>query len=254
MQRAIITLCIAALAIAGCDKSTGPGGAGQMTMYMVDAPAHYDAVNIVVKEVAVHSSTQGWVTINSTERTFNLLSLTNGAAAVLGSASLAVGQYTEIRLILGAGSTVVVDGQTFGLTVASGFETGIKLVHSFDIEEGARYDLLLDFDAARSIIQVGLTYVLKPTIRVQALASSASISGTVQPSSASALITATSANDTATTYATSSGAFKFVGLASATYSLTVQATQGSYRDTTLGNVAAMSGATITVGTIVLTSR
>lgn len=237
--------------IAGCDKTLGPVGKGELSMYMVDAPASYEAVTINVKEVAVHSSSQGWIVINSTPRTFNLLDLTNGAMALLGNATLDAGKYTQIRLLLDSGNTITLDGTTHPLTVPSGLQTGLKLVHNFDIEEGTRYELLLDFDAARSVIDAGGTFQLKPTIRVRALALTGAIAGTIEPASASALITAISAQDTASTFATGSGAFKLVGLNPASYAVSVHATGGSYRDTTIVNVQVTAGTTTNLGTIVL---
>jgi hypothetical protein len=246
-----IPFALFALMLTGCDRSAGPASQGHLTMYMVDAPASYDAVNINVKEVSVHSATEGWIVVNSTPRVFNLLDLTNGAMAVLGDVALDAGKYTQIRLLLESGSAVVIDGVEHELFVPSGLQTGVKLVHNFDIEEGTRYDLVLDFDAARSVVQTANTYILKPTIRVKALALTGSVEGVVQPASASPLITAVVGTDTATTYGASNGSFKLVGLDPGTYVVTVQATAGSYRDTTFANVQVSAGSTRHLGTIVL---
>ena len=46
-------------------------------------------------------------------------------------------------------------------------QSGIKLVHEFDVPSGQRVDLLLDFDACKSIVLRGDgTYALKPVIKV----------------------------------------------------------------------------------------
>ena len=112
-------------------------------------PADLDAVNIVVREVSVHSEADGWVTINDSLRTFNLLTLTNGASVLLGSATLNPGHYTQIRLLLGEGSNVVVNGTAYPLVVPSGLQTGIKLIHEFTLEPSYTYELMLDFDASK---------------------------------------------------------------------------------------------------------
>lgn len=46
-------------------------------------------------------------------------------------------------------------------------QSGIKLIHQFTVGSGQRVDLLLDFDACKSIVQTGNgTYKLKPVIKV----------------------------------------------------------------------------------------
>jgi hypothetical protein len=54
------------------------------------------------------------------------------------------------------------------LKVPSGPETGLKLVHSFTVGDGEIKELVLDFDACRSVIKAGNSgmYILKPTIKV----------------------------------------------------------------------------------------
>ena len=60
------------------------------------------------------------------------------------------GHCTQIRLKLGAGSNVVVDGVTYPLTVPSGLQSGYKLVGEFDVPASGLVELALDLDAARS--------------------------------------------------------------------------------------------------------
>jgi hypothetical protein len=78
-----------------------------------------------------------------------------------------------------------------------------------------------------------------------------SITGRVLPVQAAALVTATSNADTVATYADATGSFRLVGLPPTTYNVHIEATQGSYRDTTIANVDVLVGQTTSVGTIVL---
>jgi len=54
------------------------------------------------------------------------------------------------------------------LKVPSGYQTGIKLVKGFDIVHKGSTELVLDFDALKSIVKAGKSgkYLLKPTIKV----------------------------------------------------------------------------------------
>ncbi len=179
------------LVIANCSKSTKSEKAseGMIKIYLTDVPAVYDSVKIVVSEVSVHKATEdddtlsGWVVVNDSVQTYDLLQLRNGAMAVLDSGSLDAGHYTQIRLLITDGSYVVVNGQSYDLQIPSGYQSGVKLVHQFRIEENKLYELILDFNAEKSIVHTeGDKYQLKPTIRVVAKVTSGEIVGVTVPS------------------------------------------------------------------------
>ena len=54
------------------------------------------------------------------------------------------------------------------LKIPSRFQTGVKLVHQFEIIDSLATELILDFDASKSIVKAGNSgqYLLKPTIKV----------------------------------------------------------------------------------------
>lgn len=181
-----------ALLIVGCDNSGGSGtGTGTLGVSLTDAPAcGFDAVNVTVSKVRVHQSgsatdhTPGWtdITLNS-PRKINLLDLNdptqpNLALDSLGDTPLEAGHYTQLRLVLVPNSnnphsplsnSVVLSGTTteIALDTPSGIQTGIKLNHQFDVGSGQRVDLVLDFDACKSVVtRSNGTYALKPVIKV----------------------------------------------------------------------------------------
>ena len=224
---------------------------------MADSPAGYDAVNIVVKEVQVHSEAHGWIVINDSLRTFNLLSLTNGASVLLGDAMLDAGHYTQIRLMLDEGSNVVVNGETHPLRIPSGFQTGIKLIHEFTLQADYTYELMLDFDVDRSINLLGNgTYQMKPVIRIHPVATTGAVAGVVAPVGTGATVTATSAADTASTYAdTLNGQFRLVALPPALYMVHFAAWDTTlYKDTALVNVQVNAGQLTNVGIVTLPNK
>ena len=179
-----------AVVVAGCGSdgggSTQPGVLG---VSITDAPAcGFDAVNVTVSKVRVHQSDNasenaaGWtdITLNPT-RKINLLDLNdptqpNRALESLGETPLEAGHYTQLRLVLVPNSggppfanSVVLSGipGEIALDTPSAVQSGIKLVHQFTVGSGQRVDLLLDFDACKSIVQTGNgTYKLKPVIKV----------------------------------------------------------------------------------------
>jgi len=119
-------------------------------------------------------------------KTYNLLKLVNGVTEAIGSGEFSSGEYNQIRLIIGnspelennllgdphpeANYVILDDGLDTiqPLKIPSGFQTGIKLVRPFTVGDGEIKELVLDFDAARSVVKAGNSgkYILKPTIKV----------------------------------------------------------------------------------------
>ena len=251
------------LALTGCakDNATSPqSDTGSMQVNMVDAPAGYDQVNVVVDSVQAHiataDSTSGWTTLSTSPATYNLLAYSNGNFAVLGNARLPVGHYTQMRLYVGSGSTVVVDGQTKPLNIPSGVQSGVKLNIDATIVADATYALTLDFDANQSVVKSGNpanpTYSLKPVVRTSTAYTTGFIAGAVLPLSAKPNIWAFSnTGDTLSTSTDIAGAFKFVYVTPGTYSVSIASTDTAYFDSTIVGVSVNVFATANVGTITL---
>jgi hypothetical protein len=250
----MVLVCIC-LVLYGCSKSTRTASEGAIRVYLADDPAGYDAVNIVVSQVSVHladeDSASGWTVISDTTQTYDLLELRNGAMALFADHLLDPGHYTQIRLKVTDGCSVIVDGQPHDLNIPSGYQSGVKINHQFEIQEDVTYELLLDFDAEKSIIEQGNgQYQMKPVIRAIAVATSGSISGSVSPKGAEAF--ALSGTDTsAHTHSDTSGYFKLIGLAEDSYSVLVVSDSVAYADTTFSDVAVIAGQTTELGTIQL---
>ncbi|OGQ99868.1 MAG: hypothetical protein A2511_15820 [Deltaproteobacteria bacterium RIFOXYD12_FULL_50_9] len=162
------------------DSNTQPG---TLSVSLTDAPSNgFDAVNVTVQKIRVHQSSSatdndtGWSDITLTPaRKINLLNLSNGVLDSLGQTSLPAGHYTQLRLVLSANTgtglenSVVLSGTTTEITLdtPSAVQSGIKLVHAFDVAPGQQIDLLLDFDALKSVVKRGNgTYGLKPVINI----------------------------------------------------------------------------------------
>lgn len=234
-------------------------GTGTMRIQLTDAPGEYDAIHLVIREVAAHragpDSVAGWVVINPESTTYDLLALRNGVFATLGTAPVPAGRYTQIRLLLGPGSDVVVDGVTHPLTVPSGLQTGVKLVGNFDVAPNGLTDIALDFDARRSVIVTGAgSYKLKPVVRAVTFSTAGTISGTVQPAGIPTTVYALQAPDTVgATLAAVDGSFKLCALPAGIYSVALHP-DTAYRDTSLAGVAVAAGGTTSVGAVQLTHQ
>jgi hypothetical protein len=196
----LLFLTIILFACGGSDGGAGAGGTGTLSASLTDAAGPYQAVYVTVKELQVHrggdeNDEGGWLTLDGFSRkTIDLCSLRNGVFEDLGSIRLLEGDYSQLRLILSDevegpvlfdenndpvlnvlgtqhphANYVVFDDDTWQmLKVPSAFNTGVKLVKGFTINAQQTTEIILDFDAYRSVVQAGKSgkWLLKPTIKV----------------------------------------------------------------------------------------
>jgi Domain of unknown function (DUF4382) len=197
--KVLAALAILTAGLAGCN--VGGSGTGQLSLSLTDKPSDsYKAVYVTIKDIAVHKADDAdgaWTTVATVNRTIDLLALANGIRERLALVDLPSGHYTQMRLMIGdtadSGTNVlgqahpaanyVVDmrDQTHEMKIPSGFQTGVKLVQGFDINENSTTELTFDFDAAQSVVRAGNSgkYLLKPTIQVVDTALATVIKGLV---------------------------------------------------------------------------
>lgn len=198
----------AAATLAACGGGGDSGGTGTLSVKMTDAPAcGYDNVWVTVTKVRVHKSASagdadpGWSEVIVTPdagrdgHRIDLLSLQNGLLADLGQTALPEGHYTQVRLVLsaasGANQIVLTDDTTktpINLDTPSAQQSGLKLKHGFDVAAGEEVDLVLDFDACKSIVKAGASnrYNLKPVVSVIPILVGSIDGGAVSPEAARA--------------------------------------------------------------------
>jgi hypothetical protein len=184
---------IGVLFLASCGGGGGDDGTaapapstGTLGVSLTDASTtDYKAIYITVLEVAVHRDGGGdWDVVSTPNKTYNLLDLVNGVREELGLATLVSGHYTQLRLILAdqpddslnilsqqhdyGNYFIDQNDQSHKLNVPSGFQSGIKIVRGFDINANQTTELILDFDATKSIVEPGTNnkWLLKPTIKM----------------------------------------------------------------------------------------
>ncbi|MEK6780597.1 MAG: DUF4382 domain-containing protein [Bacteroidota bacterium] len=234
--------------------------AGETTSFLevrlTDAPGDYEAVNIDIADVQVNSGADedGWKSLDVNKGVYDLLKLTNGLDTLLGKIELPAGRVSQVRLILGENNSLSIDGQAISLSTPSGQQSGLKLQVNADLVEGITYKLLLDFDAARSVVRAGSSgnYNLKPVIRTIVEAESGAIKGMVSPVEASPAVYAIQSSDTlGTAFADqTTGKFLINGLSAGTYKITIepktgfQATIKDAVSVTIGNVTDLGTITI----------
>ncbi|CAB5085291.1 putative lipoprotein [Burkholderia cenocepacia] len=192
--------------LAGCGGGDDGGGTqtGTLHVAMTDAPScGFDHVYVTVSQVRVNANANaadndgGWSTVSlATPQKIDLLSLTNGVLAYLGQTALPAGQYQQVRLVLAqnqgntlANSVVPSGGTEQALATPSATQSGYKIIQPFTVQPNTLVDLVLDFNACKSIVQRGNgSYALKPVVTAIPTVVSGAISGYVAAAEAGATV------------------------------------------------------------------
>lgn len=207
------------LALFSCNNNTAEQAS--VKLFLTDAPATYDAVNVDIQEVQLNIEGSGWVSFSPNRvGVYNLLNFSSGIDTLLLSTKVKPGKISQIRLILGGNNSVVVGGVYYALETPSAEESGLHLNVHYDLKQGEEYNFWLDFDAEQSIVEQGSgDYSLKPVIRVYTEAETGTISGSIFPINGAVYVAAINENDTVGTYISNSGTFQLVGLKPGTYNV-----------------------------------
>ena len=225
-------------------------GHAKVNFYLIDAPANYDEVWIEVLRVEVlmkgnnEDNGSAWINLpyESQDQKINLLSLTGGTSEHLGELEVPAGEISQIRLILGEDNYLMQGGNRLDLKTPSAQQSGLKLKVDKPLNEGISYDLVIDFDASRSIVKAGNSgqYILKPVLRVIA-EESATIEGTVLPLEAGpVIVSAYIDQDSVGTFADEDGKFVIRGLKAGTYKL-IFTPNDDYQEKTIEDIMTQLG-------------
>jgi len=236
LRHRIVSWTAAAATLVGltaCD-STGPG-VGTVRLLLTDAPAPAIAsATVWISRAELVPGDNGGVLVTDTPQQFDLLALQGGVTALLGTATIPVGDYAQLRLIVDSARIVLAPGTTFAdgsservLTVPSGMQTGIKVTFAGPLHVApGETDLVADFDVSRSFVFQGppgapLGAHFNPVIHATAMDVAGSISGTSLPIAARGKLFAIAGLDTvATTFAdTLTGAYTLHFLPPGTYTV-----------------------------------
>lgn len=196
IQSTMAATC-AALFVVACGGGADSAGTGTGTVRtaMTDAPScGYDNVFVTVERIRMNTSASaapddgGWAEIVLDQpRQIDLLNLQNGVIEELGQVTLPVGRVQQVRFVLVDNSTADLNDIDFDtdadptrapnhvvfsaggfedLKTPSGQQSGVKINVGIDVAEGQVADLLIDFDACKSVVEAGNSgnYLLKPVL------------------------------------------------------------------------------------------
>ena len=174
-----------------------PTHSGTLQLYVTDAPPREQVTSIMVtvSEVQVHMAEaeqereqeqsasdnetpeqeleqereqdgeSKWITIDLSDdaTTFDLLEI-KGIEQYLGASEVAIGKYTQVRLVVDTIQVSLGEGELQDATVPS---NELKIVRPFDVIAGETTALILDFDADRMVTVTGSgDIIVKPVVKL----------------------------------------------------------------------------------------
>ena len=184
----ITVIVFSMLFVQGCNNDDVSNTA-RVQLKLIDLPGDYLEVNVNIVDVQYNNSEEGWRSFErfKGEQLVDLTELIGGVNLVLSDEIIPAGTLKQIRLVLGDGNTVKIEGEieeegeTFPLETPSAQQSGLKLNLNTVLEGGFSYTFVLDWDVQKSIVKAGNSgiYNLKPVIRVVAEVNSGTIKGRV---------------------------------------------------------------------------
>lgn len=248
----IVVVLFTALWVPACNNDDDENA--RLKVLLTDSPGNYEEVNIDIQDVQINRTTasgSGWESIDLEQKgVYNLLDLTNGLDTLLGSLLLPAGNLAQIRLVLGTANSVKVDGEVYDLATPSAQQSGLKININQTLLEGITYELVLDFDVARSVVERGNnTYLLKPTIRSFVEATCGAVKGSILPIVAMPTVYALEGTDTiGSTLPDELGHFMLRGIPPGVYTITFDPVTG-YAQKTIDDVSVAAGIATNLGTV-----
>ncbi|MEB2783416.1 DUF4382 domain-containing protein [Algoriphagus persicinus] len=212
-----------------------------LNLILIDSPAKWDSVFVEIEGVDIEVLVQGRETQSQTfyleyksgDKRIKISDLVAGNALLLGRSELPIGQIINATIILGNDHSMFLKEKKFDLALSDPSENKISLATSIDIEQGTSYDILLDLDLEKSIVQVSespLTYGLDPRFTLTKGAGTGKISGVIKPLTLYPALILTGEKDTFSTHTDASGKYN-LRVPAGSYEIYFDAKDDLYLDT-----------------------
>ncbi len=258
------------ISFTACDKSDIPK-TSSFQLYLTDGPGDFQKVNIDIQKVEIKVDNDSlhkdddrfgsedhdnddhmknkdefgeWIDLKFTPGIIDVLSLRNGVETKLGEANIAAGTVRKVRITLGSNNTVVKDSVSYplGLINPTNNFLYVKLFNEHRQKANSNTTKSwIDFDIAKSIVEVNGGFFLKPVLRPFCDNNFAAAEGKVLPGGIKASISFSDGGGfNAVALPAPGGEFKIRGLKEGSYTITYAAD---------GYVSQIKNATIKKGAV-----
>jgi hypothetical protein len=168
-----------------------------------------------------------WIDLKYTPGVIDLLTLRNGVETKLGEANIAAGTVRKVRITLGTNNSVVKDSVTYPLGLINPTHNYLYVRLFNEHRQRGTNDntkTWVDFDIAKSIVEVNGAFFLKPVLRPFCDKNFAAVEGKVLPGGIKATVSfSDGAGFNAVALPGPGGEFKVRGLNEGNYTVTYAA-------------------------------
>jgi len=249
----IVLLMAFAISFTACDKSD-VSRTDSFQLFLTDGPGDFQKVNIDIQKVEIkvdkdsihkHDDRFGtndsdnddhlknkdefgeWIDLKFTPGIIDVLTLRNGIETKLGEANIAAGTVRKVRITLGTNNSVVKDSVTYSLGLINPTNNYLYIRLFNEHRQRGSNDntkTWVDFDIAKSIVEINGAYFLKPVLRPFCDINFAAAQGKVLPGGIKATVSfSDGAGFNAIALPAPSGEFKIRGLKEGNYTVTYAA-------------------------------
>ena len=240
-----IVLVFFVTAIISCNKDEEvgiPDGQGSVKTSITDGPFPFSFVteaNVGVTKVEVKTETGEYVVLFEGSHSYNMVNLTNGATAEVGTLNIEAGTYKTARITVGNASVAYEGGGSHTATIGA-HTTVVSIEPALIVEEGESSEVLFDVDLGRSFSFGGLmggmlpewissssfigSCAFNPHVRVCDYDRTGRINGTLTVGGANyenAHIYCNVNGENISTHTRANGSFSFIGVPEGTYTVHV---------------------------------
>jgi len=262
----VLTVVIALFASCNKDDDTIPDGQGKVKVALTDAPFPFEFVthaNIGVAKVELKTSSGDYIVVYEGSTSYNMVGLTNGVTAEVGTKTIEAGTYGQARVTLNSASVQLSNGTEYDLASEATANTyTVSVEPALVVEEGSSSEILFDLDVNESFRFHGsgtgiggffdwITSVdwikgcnFNPHFRVCDRNQTGEITGTVTASDVeNTQVYVTIGGERVYTHAKANGTFTFIGVHPGTYTVYVKTKHGGTAHS--GEVTVTAGSTAT---------
>jgi hypothetical protein len=249
-----------------CSESSSSGSdpEGELFIKLHDSPANYEQVNISIVVVWVYRNDRnfnfGWSVANTEPVNVNLLELRNGISEPLVFSKIRAGKYEKIKLRFGA-CNVVENGTPHSLNFDFMPQSEYIINYSFEVLEGQKTQLSIDFNVPGSIAKNQLFYSFTPDIRIENTSLCGWISGSIIDTTngvnviPSTIFTSTGLDSVSTLNETTTGSFQLSDLPENYYSIWIVPLDSiTFQPKTIDSLKVVKQTATPVGAVVLKRR
>jgi hypothetical protein len=229
-----------------------------INLVLVDNPAKWDSVLVEIEGVEVEllvggreSGSQNYYFEYKTgDKQIRVSDLIAGKGLIIGREELPTGKIIGLSIKMGKNHILYQEKKGYNMPLGDPNNVFVKLATEMDLEDEIAYDIILDLDLEKSIIQKStspLAFQLIPFFTVRGGATSGDLVGTISPLTMKPAIYLIKGLDSISSYPNSSGRYLFK-ITPGMYSVYFDPKDSKYASATVTNLVVENGKTTEVPT------